>query len=655
MNALKIVIFIVLLGFGSLRANDDIFRSIVAHSSQLSSIQQKEFLQVKDNLMRFILLGIGQDQKTKLELIAQMREYLELEASKLGPNLEFNRKLIYVDSWDLKSDVRFLRAQILSEKASIAPISFDQTQLLALTRRMGDDQLSMIIDSLFSLESSDEQRLQIYGNIERYYQEQVGMIRNLGDKLIQSPDFHLSSPAQEVFVKNFLNFYFQNLDEESLKNIVLDLVTQSSKPTTDETIGIVLRNSGPGLGKLLQQLGKDPELGESLARIIDVLESSNKAVPHYLFNDIVKNDQAGALIEKIEEKPLGTGTMAQVNKGLFRSESELKAVAVRVLKPGIKARAQSDIEILRKFLRPGQHLDDISPAMIESLQKLIDPLEGFLMAELDIALTKDKQLKAIEVYGRVVEVAVGKERIQVEIHVPRLLDQTPESQIMIQEYIDAATKFNQLENTASQRAISRALNQMWFNEAILESGFIHADLHQGNFSVEQISPTRYRINLFDLGMAETLDRDLRRAFVLIGTGVKFENAKLITRGFALLNPDMNYDLLKNAVVAEMTEKSLTSEEWILWGMRRNLIVSDQLGSLARGSNLVFQLSRSMGQEEAHITSKSLIKNFIYSVTKKLFSPTQSSTLSSGDLWAIGSSASSKSCSDLLNSLRRRAP
>lgn len=603
----------------------------------LQNNQQIELLHLKNNLLRFLLLGIGEDDQTKLALIEEARDYIRLELS-AGVDLD----IIKIDSWDLESDIRYLRANILTKKAALGLDS------QSLGKHPLDSQMMIIFDQFFINGNSRADQLRAYNQFEHYFENQLGRIKNLGEELSQSPDFKLSSPGHEAFIKRFLNFYFQHLSDESLKNIALDLMLSDKTLSTHEAMAIILKNSGPGLGKLLQSLGKDPNLGESLTELIEVLESNNKSVPHYLFLETVNSDPAGHVLASIAPKPLGTGTMAQVNKALMKNG---ETVAVRILKPGIEKKAQGDIVILKNFLLPGPHLDQIPDDLLSSLRKMIDPLAVFLLTELDIKKTKEKQIKAVEIYDRTVQVEVDNQPIKVEIHVPRLIDQTPDSQIMIQEFVSASTKFGQLENTSSQRAISRVLNQVWFSEAIMESGFIHADLHQGNFSVEQLSDHFYRINLFDLGMAETLNTDLRRAFVLIGSGVKFEDAALIARGFSILNPDKPLAQIKNLVREQMTKASLTSEEWVMWGMRNELIVSEQLGSLARGSNLVYQLSKSMGIEEETITSRSLIRTLAYNVAKKMFSFSGKSTLSSGDLWAITTSASGKSCMDLLNSLR----
>jgi ubiquinone biosynthesis protein len=650
MNKLrKILILFIFIGLSLGSATGLYAQGLLSQAHQY----QNDLLEIKNNLSRFLLSGIGHDDQTKKALLEEAKYYANLELSKLidrANNPHSNSfNLIRVEPWDLTHDLRYLRSQISTQPQVRRLEAREVMQFIPMLSQQVDTQM---VELLFEKENS-EQQMQLFNELEQVYQQNIGRIKNLGEEMSLSPSFKLCHPGHEAFIKGFLNFYFQNLSDEALKNIVLDLMLENKALTTDEATAVILKNSGPGLGKLLQSLGKDPQLGASLAHLIEALESNNKAVPQYLFAEVVRADPAGHLIESIDARPLGTGTMAQVNKGHFKLNGDLEVVAVRILKPGIEKRAHEDISILRRFLTPGSHLDQIPAEMLDSLRKMIDPLAGFLLTELDIEVTKNKQIKAVEVYDRTSFVEIHGSRIQVDIHVPRLLDQTPASQIMIQEFIGASGKFSELQSTVSQRAISRVLNQVWFDEAIIESGFIHADLHQGNFSVEQISPQHFKVHLFDLGMADVLDRNLRRAFVLIGSGVHLEDAKLIARGFLVLNPDKTLSELVDLVHVQMTKKTLTSEEWILWGVTNNLIVSDQLGSLARGSNLVFQLSQSLGNEEELLTSRALVRGLAYNISKKILSFNSTSTLSSRDVLAIGSSASSKSCMQMMRSLMRK--
>ena len=80
-----------------------------------------------------------------------------------------------------------------------------------------------------------------------------------------------------------------------------------------------------------------------------------------------------------------------------------------------------------------------------------------------------------------------------EMKVPKVYTPpTGSSNLHIQEFASGGVKFSELSDTGAKHVVAQEMVRMWFEQALFESGFLNADLHQGNFRVVLIEEEHYR-------------------------------------------------------------------------------------------------------------------------------------------------------------------
>lgn len=295
--------------------------------------------------------------------------------------------------------------------------------------------------------------------------------------------------------------------------------------------------------------------------------------------------------------------------------------------------------------------------MLPNIKKLVRSLEEFLYSELDIEGTIQKQLLAKKVYERSVRVSAQGKIKPVQIYVPGVFLPTKgrETQLHIQEYIKSGEKFEALNRPTHKQRVSRALTQVWFEEALLESGVIHADLHQGNFTVLiRESTDDIKIVLFDFGMSEQLDESTRRAFLLLGSGSEYEDAYLIAKGFHLMGADQTYSefqRIQTLVTQELKKGHKGAVDWVFWGMQNGLVHSNQLGPLARGASLINQLPKIIDDEE--YSQKQIESMAAKRIRQEYFKRNYDFPLTRYEVSRIGISVVTKNCRELIGKFIRR--
>lgn len=395
---------------------------------------------------------------------------------------------------------------------------------------------------------------------------------------------------------------------------------------TEEAItGVIFQNTGPGLGKVLQQIGKEKGVGENFSRLMSVLESSGKEVPLHLVQAVVDSDKGGYVVREITGKPLGTGTIAQVNKAILVDDQMEKVVALRFLKPGIAKRCKEDITILRQFVPDNEEtLLKEGFTDIKVMGTLIDSVEKFLDDEVDLETSVARQKKAYEIYTRSVKIKADPKFSMLEMKVPDVYSPPKgKSNLHIQEFATGGVKFSELTDLGARKVVAEEMLRMWFEEALFRSGFLNADLHQGNFRIVLIEEnSKIKVLLYDFGLSSTLTKEDQRAFILVGAGAYLKSPSTITDGLmSSMNSTDNKIRAKLMadISAEMKVNPAKSpEDWVAWCVQKNYFVSDKLGAFARGSLLLKQLPESMGDTEMFkdIVVKSAMKNLVHSIADR---------------------------------------
>ena len=629
-----------------------------ALQSSISDDRKNEIRLVQENLVKYLIEMTNSDEAYRIKVFNDATVYFNKVYPVLLSNIKNEKTgfanftpIVKAPLWTLKDELEYLnknvanlpngpfKIDLIEGLKVVAPVyqnlSLEEKNKLGqvygnTANKLAGGRVDLVpsfeeIDKIVQLDGSDDEKiLKVVSIIENKLQKHEKAIRNIGTEIAKSGQMDMTNNSLHLIVR-FMDYYFNKLPEDTIKTIMSELVTAGPKITEEGMMAIIFQNTGPGLGKLLQQLGKNKGVGDKFAGLMAVLESNGKQVPYHLVEKIVSTDEGGFEVSKISQKALGTGTIAQVNKATLVDNGVEKEVALRFLKPGVARRCHEDIAILRQFVPDNEALlkkEGITD--LKMMSTLIDSIESFLTDEVDLKKSVERQKQAYEIYSRAVKISENPKYHLLEMKVPEVyIAPNGSSNLHIQEFVTGGEKFAELTDTKAQKIVAEEMMQMWFEEALFKSGFLNADLHQGNFRINLIEADgKIKVILYDFGMSSTLTKEEQRSFLLLGAGAYLKSPKTITDGLmASMNSadkSLREKLIKEISAELKLDPTKTAEGWLGWCVQKNYFVSEKMGSLARGSLLLRQLPESIGQTEmfAEVIVKAAKKNLVQAVVDR---------------------------------------
>jgi ubiquinone biosynthesis protein len=261
--------------------------------------------------------------------------------------------------------------------------------------------------------------------------------------------------------------------------------------------GRVLRRSMTLLGatfiKMGQVMSSRPDLFHP--ETIDELKVLQDRLPAFRFWRVrrIVEPELGRPVDELftefERKPVAAASVAQVHRARLADGTE---VAVKVLRPSIRRQVERDAAILLF----GARVVAISPSL-----RLNDPvghLRHFVEAiikQTDLTLEADNYDRFRVNFAAVPEIAF-----------PVVHRSLSSRSVLTMEFMHGIRFDNR--DVAHDRALARTIRRMMFKMCFAD-GFIHADLHPGNFLVREGS----RLVVFDAGLAKLLESDILEQFV----------------------------------------------------------------------------------------------------------------------------------------------
>ncbi|HWM85318.1 MAG TPA: AarF/UbiB family protein [Kofleriaceae bacterium] len=261
--------------------------------------------------------------------------------------------------------------------------------------------------------------------------------------------------------------------------------------------GRVLRRSMTMLGatfiKMGQVMSSRPDL--LAPETIDELKVLQDRLPAFGFwrvRRIVEPDlgrPVDELFAEFERQPVAAASVAQVHRARLADGTE---VAVKVLRPSIRRQVERDATILIF----GARLLALSPRL-----RLNDPVSHLRHFVEAIISQTDLTIEARNYERFAANFAAVPEVVFPVIH-PELSSR----RVLTMEFMHG-TRFDQ-RDMVHDRALARTIRQMMFKMCFAD-GFIHADLHPGNFLVRE----DHRLVVFDVGLAKLLENEILEQFV----------------------------------------------------------------------------------------------------------------------------------------------
>ncbi|HEY8145174.1 MAG TPA: AarF/UbiB family protein [Kofleriaceae bacterium] len=262
--------------------------------------------------------------------------------------------------------------------------------------------------------------------------------------------------------------------------------------------GRVLRRSMTLLGatfiKMGQVLSSRPDLLPP--ETIDELKVLQDRLPAFGFRRVrrVVERELGRPIEEVfsefDREPVAAASVAQVHRA--RLVGGGPEVAVKVLRPSIRRQVERDATVLLF----GARVLALHPRI-----RLNDPV-AHLRHFVDAIVAQTDLTREAENYQRFAANFAGAEDVVFPgVH----LDHSSKS-VLTMEFV-RGTRFDARDRT-HDRALAATIRLLMFRMCF-DHGFVHADLHPGNFFVREDQ----RLVVFDAGMAKLLTEDIFVQFV----------------------------------------------------------------------------------------------------------------------------------------------
>jgi ubiquinone biosynthesis protein len=257
---------------------------------------------------------------------------------------------------------------------------------------------------------------------------------------------------------------------------VARLFERRSTGTAETRLSTALSRLGPSYVKLGQFLATRPDVvGAALARDLERLQDQMPPFPQAEAEAAVAASfgRPVAAVFTSFGPPVAAASIAQVHRATVATATEPRAVAVKVLRPGIERRFHAD---LAAFTFAARHAENLSAeARRLRLIEVVDTLRRSVMVEMDFRLEAAALSEMAE-----------NTKDDPDFRVPAVDWDRTTKDVLTLEWIDATPLSDRARLVAKGfdlPQLARALIQTFLRHA-LRDGFFHADMHPGNLFVD---------------------------------------------------------------------------------------------------------------------------------------------------------------------------
>ena len=294
-----------------------------------------------------------------------------------------------------------------------------------------------------------------------------------------------------------------------------DLPADIRRLPSEARARLALEAMGPTFVKLGQILATRVDLlpAEWITEL-EKLQDQAAAVPFSQLKPQLERSlgaKVSACFREIDEKPVGTASMAQVYRAVTPIGQE---VVLKIRRPGVEDKIQADLRLLRK-------LAEIAEAQSPELRRyqpieIVQEFEASLLRELDFtveARSADRMRENLRHLDWLV--------------VPRIYWEWTCEDLNVQEFIRGipAKSVDEIDRAGLNRKLiaRRGAQAVW--KMMLEDGLFHADPHPGNFLILPGS----RIAMLDFGMVGKLTATRRDQLIRMIRGVALQEPDTVTQ------------------------------------------------------------------------------------------------------------------------------
>jgi len=287
---------------------------------------------------------------------------------------------------------------------------------------------------------------------------------------------------------------------------------QSPEAPTPERMVAVIRELGPTFVKLGQVLStRDDIVPEAY---VAAFQSLQDAVTPFSYEEVQVQIEEGLgappedLFVEFDPEPLAAASIAQVHRAQLKTGED---VAVKVQRPGIRRKIQTDLSILDFLARQVDH--QFGNAGVLDLRGVVAMLRRSIADETDFRNEAAQTAQFRENFAHVPEIVI-----------PEVYKAFVSTDVLTLQFIDG-TKINDARDAGfdMKRVGERYLSAAF--QMLLEDGYFHGDLHPGNVLV---LPGE-RLGLLDFGMVGRLSEEMRADLIAIFFAVQQKDYRTIAR------------------------------------------------------------------------------------------------------------------------------
>ncbi|XP_024526696.1 ABC1 family protein YPL109C, mitochondrial isoform X1 [Selaginella moellendorffii] len=207
------------------------------------------------------------------------------------------------------------------------------------------------------------------------------------------------------------------------------------------------------------------------------------------------------LFEEFSEKPIASGSIAQVHKAVLRTKGQKPlVVAVKVRHPRVSTVIQRDFVIMNWLARMSTKFSSLEHLQLD---KTVQQFATFMTKQVDLTLEAAHLMRFIYNFRQWRNVSFPRP-IYPLVH-PEVLVETFEEGRSIQDFIDEGPR-TKLHSQLARLGSSLLLKML------LSDNFIHGDLHPGNMFVK-LGKKVPQLILLDVGMTAELSQ--RNRYILL--------------------------------------------------------------------------------------------------------------------------------------------
>lgn len=499
----------------------------------------------------------------------------------------------------------------------------------------------------------DQKKIELVNAFEASFAKMEAELRGIGERVSQDSS-KFKTEVGEVkgmgrFVQLLLGGVFKNISKKSAKDMISGGLDYPDQRTDQERFKLVLAYGEPNLLKLLQLVARMEGIDPKMREAFQALESGGKAAPLAVVEEFLAREaeaMANKGIRILEiERAFHAGTIAQMHKVKMEitkedGSKEVKKAALRIIKPGMMDKILRGVENMLASATVIDADPQLREAGFPKFKPSIEAQGNNILKDVDTKGSSIRQLQGKKSYSHTLELSIEEghrfkfagiksfpktvKKLHINYMVPEVYYYSdPEKQgnrLMLMEIVKGE-KLEDLRTSepAISKEIARGLMHKWVSEAFIRSGFIHADLHFGNFMAEMshvLEETKFfyrlrgiekeevhiNVPIIDFGMGGVIDKDFRRSFVSLVVAGKLNHPEAMKEILWKLSIeekteisklefykafDEKYQANKNIVDEE---KRMKSKDWVVWSINKGLVLPEQFVSLSRGTGIMLLLA-----------------------------------------------------------------